>query len=79
MSNDIAKWVFVRKNSNPPIYLAETSKASYNAGYYADEYDTEKLSEAIVEDVKLITRNHVGYVLTQVTKKQIFEARLKDI
>lgn len=77
MSNDIAKWVFVRKNSTPPIYLAE--RVAYDNGFIIEAYDTKRLSEALIEDVRYFAGQHEGYQLAQVTKKQIFEARLKDI
>lgn len=66
MSNDIAKWVFVKENSNPPLYFAD------------EEYDTQKLSEALIEDMRYFAGSHTGYTLTPISLKQLFEARLAD-
>jgi len=76
MSNDIAKWVFVRDDSNPPQYLAE--RVAYDNGFIVEEYDTQKLSEALIEDVRYFSGNHDGYYLKPISLKQLFEARLAD-
>ena len=47
--------------------------------YHRDELPhlTSRLSEATIYDMKFFAERITGYVLTSITKKELFEAKLK--
>lgn len=71
----VVKWV-LRLRGSP-------SGVDRNDWYYTEDengksHTTDKLSEAKIYDVKYLADTQSGFELIPVTKKQLFEARLKD-